>query len=68
MDQNKFLPVVSKTFSQYLITCSFKAVRQDVKSRDNLVVVQDMAINFGVCAFKVINTEYTYLESDQHWF
>jgi hypothetical protein len=46
--------VVSKTFSQYRITCSFTAVRQDVKSTDNLVVVQELEFAINLALYGVL--------------
>ena len=47
IDQNKFLPFLSYTIVQYLMTWFLIAVRQEVKIIDNSVVVQalELAIN-----------------------
>ena len=41
IDQNRFLPDLSYTFSQYLITCFLTAVRHEVNNLETSVVVQD---------------------------
>ena len=47
IDQNRFLPDLSKTLSQYLITCFLMAVRLEVNNLERSVVVQELefAIN-----------------------
>jgi hypothetical protein len=50
--------VVSKTFSQYLITYPFTAVRQDVKSTDNLVVVQEVEFAINLALYGVLGSQY----------
>ena len=42
MDQNRFLPDLSYTFSQYLITCFLIAVRHEVNNLESSVVVQEL--------------------------
>ena len=44
-----FLPDLSYTFSQYLITCFFTAVRHEVNNLESSVVVQELelAINLA---------------------
>ena len=50
IDQDKFLPDLSYTFSQYLITCFLTAVRHDVNNLESSVVVQELklAINLAL--------------------
>ena len=50
MDQNRFLPDLSYTFSQYLITCCLTAVRHEVNNLESSVVVQELefAINLAL--------------------
>ena len=47
IDQNRFLPDLSKTLSQYLITCFLMAVRHEVNKLESSVVAQELefAIN-----------------------
>ena len=40
--QNRFLPDLSKTLSQYLITCFLMAVRHEVNNLERSVVVQEL--------------------------
>ena len=44
IDQNKFLPFLSYTVVQYLMTWSLIAVRQEVKRIDNPVVVHALEL------------------------
>ena len=48
-----FLPDLSYTFSQYLITCLFTAVRHEVNNLESSVVVQELelAINLALYGF-----------------
>ena len=50
IDQNRFLPDLSYTFSQYLITCFFTAVRHEDNNLESSVAVQELelAINFAL--------------------
>ena len=50
MDQNRFLPDLLYTFSQYLITCFLIAVRHEVNNLESSVVVQELefAINLAL--------------------
>ena len=50
MDQNRFLPDLSYTFSQYLITLFLTAVRHEVNNLESYVVVQELelAINLAL--------------------
>ena len=43
IDQTRFLPYFSYTFSQYLITF-FRVVRQEVSNFDSLVVVHELEL------------------------
>ena len=47
IDLNRFLPDLSKTLSQYFITCFLMAVRHEVNNLESSVVVQELefAIN-----------------------
>ena len=49
IDQNRFIPDLSYTFSQYLITCFLKAVRHEDNNLESSVVVQELelAINLA---------------------
>ena len=49
IDQHRFLPDLSYTFSQYLITC-LTAVRHEVNNLESSVVVQELelAINLAL--------------------
>ena len=53
MDKNRFLPDLSYTFSQYLITCFLTAVRHEVNNLESSVVVQELelAINLALYGF-----------------
>ena len=53
IDQNRFLPDLSYTFSQYLITCFLTAVRHEVNNLESSVVVQELelAINLALYCF-----------------
>ena len=53
IDQNRFLPDLSYTFSQYLITCFLTAVRHEVNNLESSVVVQELelAINLALWVF-----------------
>ena len=53
IDQNMFLPDLSYTFSQYLITCFLTAVRHEVNNLESSVVVQELefAINLALKGF-----------------
>ena len=42
IDQNRFLPDLSKHLSHYLITCFLMAVRYEVNSLESSVVVQEL--------------------------
>ena len=42
IDQNRFLPDLSKTLSQYLITCFLMAVRLEVNNLESSAVVQEL--------------------------
>ena len=44
IDQNKFLPFLSLKVVQYLMTWFLIAVRQEVKSIDNSVVVHELEL------------------------
>ena len=44
IDQNRFLPDLSYTFSQYLITCFLTAVRHEVNNLESSVVVQELEV------------------------
>ena len=44
IDQNRFLPDLSYTFSQYLITCFLTAVRHEVNNLESSVVVQELEL------------------------
>ena len=48
-----FLPDLSYTFSQYLITCLFTAVRHEVNNLESSVIVQELelAINLALYGF-----------------
>ena len=48
IDQNKFLPFLSYTIVQYLMTWFLIAVRQEVKIIDNSVVVQALELTINV--------------------
>ena len=48
IDQNKFLPFLSYTIVQYLMTWLLIAVRQEVKIIDNSVVVQALELTINV--------------------
>ena len=50
IDQKSFLPDLSYTFSQYLITCFFTAVRHEVNNLESSVVVHELelAINLAL--------------------
>ena len=49
-DQKRFLPDLSYTFSQYLITCVLTAVIHEVNNLESFVVVQELelAINLAL--------------------
>ena len=53
MDQNRFLPDLSYTFSQCLITCLLTAVRHEVNNLESSVVVQELklVINLALYGF-----------------
>ena len=53
IDQNRFLPDLSWTFSQYLITWFLIAVRQEVSNFDSSAVVDELefAINCALCGW-----------------
>ena len=50
IDQSRFLPDLSYTFSQYLITCFLTAVRHEVNNFESSVVVEELelAINLAL--------------------
>ena len=48
MDQNRFLPDLSYTFSQYLITCPLTAVRHEANNLDSSVVVQELELEINL--------------------
>ena len=50
IDQKRFLPDLSYTFSQYLITCFFTAVGHEVNNLESSVVVHELelAINLAL--------------------
>ena len=53
IDQNRFLPDLSYTLSQYLITYFLPAVRHGVNNLESSVVVQELelAINLALYVF-----------------
>ena len=61
IDQNRFLPDLSYTFSQYLITCFLTAVRHEVNNFESFVVIQELelAINLALLGFYgVLGNQY----------
>ena len=46
MDQRRLIPEITKALWQYLITCFLQLtlVRQDIRSLDTLVVVQELEL------------------------
>ena len=44
IDQNRFLPDLSYTFSQYLTKCFLTAVRHEVNNLERSVVVQELEL------------------------
>ena len=50
IDQNRFLPDLPYTFSQYLITCFLTSVRHKVNNLESSVVEQELelAINLAL--------------------
>jgi hypothetical protein len=46
--------MVSKTFLQNLIACVFMAVRQNVKNKNDLVVVQELELAIKLALYGVL--------------
>ena len=53
IDQNRFLPDLSYTFSQYLITCFFNSYKHEFNNLESSVVVQELefAISLALYVF-----------------
>ena len=68
IDQNRFLPDLSYTFSQYLTACFLTAVRHEVKNLESYVVEKELELAISLALYVLWSLGNLYNMGTLSWF